>query len=370
MCEPVSATAASLATASAAAEVGGVAAGGLAAGAGAAAAASLPAWVMPVAMGLSAATSLGGAYMSSQAQSKAAQATQNANFATSQAQNQAFNERIAAAGRQTDAQTAVMQQTIADRNANTAQMRSAQSGAQQSQQDIINAENQQAQALRGTGDAQAKLLLGQTDADALAQSQADREAQAALLLDQSTAPAGPATSDPTEGGTATKAALSRRLAEAATNVRTYGSKVAALGAYDQPIQDINLAVANNQTGIMPAVTADKLLRAGHGTRLLPSQVAYRNAGDLGSAMDAVLSSRGQSGMDSAALSYGNDTGLASLIQGNATTMAANKSSQAQADAKTQQAMGGVISGIGNLGLYGAGYYGGGPSWLTPGAKVG
>lgn len=316
--------------------------------------------------GVSAAVSLGGAVMQSQAQSKAANAIAAQNYQTTQAQNQAFIQRTGAASRQTDAQSAVMQQTMADRAAATADMRTQQTAAQQRQHDILSAENTQAEALRGTGDAQAQALLDATNQQKLQQGQAGYADRANLLLDQSV-PAGPTPSDPrgTEGDTATQGAISRRLAQAATNVRNYGSKVAALGAYNQPIQDINLAITGNQTGIMPAIAAEKLLRAGSATRLLPSQVAYRNAGDLGGAMDELLRSRGQSGLDTAALSYGNETGLANLQQSDITTLAANRAAQAKADAAAQESLGGIVSGVSKIGLYGAGFYGGGPSWLMP-----
>jgi len=318
-----------------------------------------------IAAGVSAATAIGGSIMSSQAQSRAANAIQQQNIATQQAQNTAFGQRIGAANLQTEAQSAVMQQTMADRAAATADMRQAQSSAQQRQQDILNAENTQAEALRAAGDTQAQELLARTNAERLAQGQEDYASRANLLLDQST-PQGPQPSDPQgSGDAATKSALTRRLAEAATNVRSYGSKVAALGAYNQPIQDINQAVAANQYGIMPAQSAEKLLRAGAATRLLPSQVAYRNAGDLGAAMDEILRSRGQSGLDTAALSYGNATSTANLAQSDATTIAANRAAQAKADAAYQQSLGGIVSGIGQLGLYGAGYYGSHPGFLNP-----
>jgi hypothetical protein len=314
---------------------------------------------------VSAVVSIGGTIMSSQAQQKAANAIQEQNFATQQAQNTAFNQRIGAASRQTDAQSAVMQQTMADRASATADMRQAQSSAQQRQQDILNAENTQQESLRAAGDTQAQDLLARTNATQLAQGQQDYQNRANLLLDQAT-PQGPQPSDPQgSGDAATKGALTRRLAEAATNVRSYGSKVAALGAYNQPIQDINLAIAGNQYGIMPAQSAEKLLRAGASTRLLPSQVAYRNAGDLGGAMDEILRSRGQSGLDTAALSYGNAVSTANLGQSDADTIAANRAAQAKADAAYQQSLGGIVSGVGQLGLYGAGYYGSHPGFLNP-----
>ena len=310
--------------------------------------------------------SLYGATQSSAAQAKAANAIAAQNQATQQAQNLAFGQRLAAGNAQTDAQTAAMQQTMADRNAATAQMRTAQSSAQDQQKAVLDAENQQQDALRARGDQAAQDLLAQTSQPTLAAGQTNAQNQAALLLGQ-VAPSGPQPNDPRGTGddTATKNAVSRRLAEAATNVRNYGSKVAAVNAYSQPTFDVNQAITDNKTGIMPATTAESLLRAGSATRLLPSQIAYRNAGDLGAAMDELIRSRGQGALDTASLSYGNATDIANLGQSDATTLAANKAAQIKQDAAFQQSLGGIVSGVGQLGLYGAGYLGGNPLKPTP-----
>jgi hypothetical protein len=313
-------------------------------------------------MGIGAGTA---AVISAGAAALGASAIRDQNLATSQAQQQAFNQRLAASSAQTDAQTAAMQQTMADRQTATAQMRTAQSSAQQQQQSVLDAENQQADALRARGDAAAQQLLHQTNQPTLAADQTNAQDQGALLLGQ-VAPSGPQPSDPRgTGDPATTAAVSRRLAEAATNVRTYGSKVAAVNAYSQPTFDVNQAISENKTGIMPATTAESLLRAGSATRLLPSQIAYRNAGDLGAAMDELIRSRGQGALDTASLSYGNATNIANLGQSDATTLAANKAAQIKQDALAQQSLGGIISGVGQLGLYGAGYLGGNPLKSTP-----
>lgn len=320
----------------------------------------------------SAVVSLGGAAYSANAQQKAASAISQQNQATTLAQNQAFTQRMAAANAQTEAQSAAMQQTLSDRAAAATQMRTAQMQAQQNEQDVLAAENKQAESLRQTGDTAAQTLLQQTNAPTLQASQAASAQQGALLLGQA-APQGPQPSDPqpTAGDTATQAAVQRRMAEAASNVRAYGSKVAAVTAYGQPLQDVSQAISANQTGIMPAQTAEQLLRSGNSTRLLPSQIAFRNAGDLGQAMDSLIASRGQGALDTAGLSYGNAVSTANLQQSDADTIAANRAAQAKADAAYQASIGGIISSVGQLGLYGAGRYGSTPGFLTttPAATV-
>src|SRR4029077_9519523 len=134
-------------------------------------------------------------------------------------------------------------------------------------------------------------------------------------------------------------------------------RIGQVESYNAPLEAINLATSANKTGIMPAQTADYLLRSGSNVRLLPSQVAYGAATGEGQAQQGLLQSRGQNALDAASLSYGNATDIANLTQSDLTTLAANKARQATTDAQYQQSLGGLVSGIGNLGLYGAGRYG-------------
>jgi hypothetical protein len=318
--------------------------------------------------------SLYGAAQSSAAQSKAANAIAAQNEATSQAQQQAFNQRLKAGLAQTAGQTSAMEQTFQDQQAASRQSGQAQLGALKSYQDVLDTENTQAASLRATGDQQAQLLLGQTNAASLAKAQQDRQTQAQTLLaaNMPPAPAGPQPTDPS-GGTnavandpANRAAGARRTAEAATNIRDYGSKIGTLSAYDAPTNAVNLAVSANKTGIMPAETAEALLRSGSAARLLPSQVAYGAATGEGQTQLGLIGSRGQNALDAAGLSYGNAVDIANLGQSDATTLAANKAAQAKQDAAYQQSLGGIVSGVGNLGLYGAAYYGGLGKGLLPG----
>ena len=326
---------------------------------------------------LGAGASVYGAVQSSNAQKSAANAISAQNQATSQAQQQAFNQRMQAGLAQTAGQTSAMEQTFQDQQAAAAQSGQAQMGALKSYQDVLNTENTQAENLRASGDQQAQTLLAQTNAATLAKAQQDQQTQAATLLaaNMPPAPAGPQPTDPS-GGTnavandpANQAAGARRTAEAATNIRDYGSKIGALSAYDAPTQAVNLAVAGNKTGIMPAETADYLLRSGSNTRLLPSQVAYQAATGEGQTQLGLIASKGQNALDAAGLSYGNATDIANLGQSDADTLAANKQAQAKQDAAYQQSLGGIVSGVGNLGLYGAAYYGGLGKSLLPGGGV-
>jgi hypothetical protein len=305
--------------------------------------------------------------MSNAAQSRAADAVAQQNYQTQLAQNQGFLSRMQATQAQTAAQSQVEQQAIADRSNAALAMRQQQSNAMNQQQQVINAENQQMEAIRQQGDVQGQTLAAATTADQLATAQAQSRAQAAAALASSgVMPQGPGPTDP--GGTgdpATNTAVARRLAEAATNIRDYGSKIGAVQAYQAPLTGVNTAIAAAKTGIMPAVTAQQLLASGNQTRLLPSQVAYTNAANTGQATDALLQAREQAGLGIAGLDYGNQSTLANLTQADTTTLAANRAAQEKVNATAQQQIAGIISGIGNLGLYGVGYKFGGPSFLNP-----
>ena len=335
--------------------------------------ASLATYATIAAAAIGTGASLYGAAQSSAAQSRAANAISAQNQATSQAQQQAFNQRMQASLAQTAGQTSAMEQTFQDQQAAARQTGQAQLSALKSYQDVLNTENTQADRLRQTGDTAAQDLLQRTNAQALATSEQQRRDQAAALLAQNMpTPAGPEATDPSgtdavANDPAARAASARRTAEAATNIRDYGAKIGKLSAYDAPVQDVNLAVQENKTGIMPAQTADYLLRSGSNVRLLPSQVAYGAATGEGQTQLGLIGSRGQSALDAAGLSYGNATNIANLGQSDADVLAANKAAQAKQDAAYQQSLGGIVSGVGNLGLYGAAYYGGLGKSLLPGA---
>jgi hypothetical protein len=317
---------------------------------------------------IGAAASTYGAVQSSNAQQKSANAIAAQNTATQQAQQQAFVTRLGAQSNQSDQQTAIAQQMLADRNAAANQMRAGQSSALDQQAQLLARENAQAEALRGQGDAQAQTLLANTSGAnlAAAQDQARQQATALLAASQDAAPpSGLTAGDPSGDASgssdpATRAAVATRLNQAATKVRDYGTDIAKVASYQQPVQVVGQAIGANKVGIMPAAAADQLLRNGAGVRLLPSQIAYQNATGTGGTLDTLLQSRGQGQLNLAGLDYGNTVSSANLGQSDADTLAANKAAQAKADAAYAQQVAGIYSGIGQLGLYGAGYLGGNP----------
>ena len=325
---------------------------------------------IPIAIAaVGAAASTYGAVQSSNAQKSAANALAQQNAATQQAQQQAFVTRIGAQSNQSDQQTAIAQQMMADRNTAANQMRAGQSSALDQQNQILGRENAQAEALRQQGDTQAQALLDRTNAANLTAAQDQAQQRATTLLEasqQAAPPPGPSASDPSGDASGssdpvTRAAVAARLHQAATNVRSYGADIAKVASYGQPLQAVGQAISANKVGIMPAAAADELLRGpGAAVRLLPSQIAYQNATNTGGAMDTLLQSRGQGQLNLAGLDFGNTVSSANLEQSDANTLAANKAAQAKADAAYAQQVAGIYSGIGQLGLYGAGYLGGNP----------
>jgi len=318
---------------------------------------------MGIAMVAGTGLSLMGTMQQSKAAQQAQQAIANQNRMTQLAQNQGFTQRINAGLQQTAGQGEAMRQTLEARDTSATQMRRQQQDALQGFQDTLNAENQRAEEYRRAGDQASQDLLARTNADAQISQQKDREQQALALVQQGqdSQATGPAPTDPNSGvqDPVAQAALARRTAQAATNVREYGAKIARAGSYSAVPQETGTAIAANRAGIMPAAFADKLLRAGSDVRLLPSRVNYTGATQMGQAYDTLLQSRGQNALDAAGLSYGNAVDLANLGQSNATTIAANEAAQAKANAEAAQSRARILSGIGNLGIQAGAYYGGG-----------
>jgi len=326
-------------------------------------------------LALSAGTAVYGAAQSSNAQTTQANAIRDQNYATQQAQTQAFNQRMAATRAQSDAQFNTAQRENTARTTQAAATRQAQMAALDRQNQTVNAENTTADQLRAQADQRAQELLQSTTAPGtMDKSQQGAQDQAAALLaaSQAPGPTGPAATDPSGSGASTstndpvmKTALARRMGIAAANIRQYGADIAKVASYGQPLQDTAQAITGNQTAIMPAQTAEKLLQSGSAVRLLPSQIAYRNATDYGGAADQAIQAKAQGENAYSGLAFGNATGSANLGQSDSDTAAANRAAQAKADAAWQQQVAGLYSGLGNLGAYATGRYG---AAVLPGAS--
>lgn len=302
-----------------------------------------------------------GTSQSASAQKQASNAIAQQNYETQAAQNEGFTSRLAATGAQTEAQKAAYQATLGNETDIANAMRARQAGAFQQQQDILDTANKAQEGFRGAGYANADDLMGKTSGANLNQAQTDWQTQAGSLLDANMpqfAQTGGTGDDPY-----VNASLARRAAEAASNIRGYGAKTAKLGSYAAPLNTVGNAITDSQTGIMPAEMASKLLSSSAPVLLAPAETAWGNAGKYGEAAIGATQQSGQMAQNIANLQYQDSTDLANLKQSDRTVTASNISEQAQADAAFKAQMGKLISGIGNLGLQGAGYYGKLPSWL-------
>lgn len=319
----------------------------------------------PVSAGIALAAGLGASLYGGMQQSKAAQSAAQAvadqNRANQQAQQTAFTTRNTAAQQQVQDQLAANTEGIQGRTQVAQQYFDQQRNALKQYQEELAAQNQTATSLRQTGDTAAKQLLDASSAENLQIAQDRRRAEAQALLEQGQGgdpdvPGNPDTSAP--GDSVTQGAVKARLARAATNIRNYGSRVAQQASYAGPTNQVGLNVADAAYGIMPARAADELLRSGSSTRLLPTKVAYRGAQTEGKTADILGQLSTQDALTAAGLSYGNAVDIANLKQSNEQTTAANIAAQAKADAEAKKASGAMISSLGNLAMYGAGYFGG------------
>jgi hypothetical protein len=336
------------------------------AGVGASTAAAIAAAAPWVAAGTTLATGIYSGAQGSAAATKSANAIRDQNTATMAAQNLAFNQRINATRAQSDAQADTARRELAARTTSALSTNAARDAALTRQNTVLGAENDTASQLRDVGDQRARDLLAATSRPALDQSQTGYQDDQAASLTTIQAPGatGPVATDPSGSGAmttsndpATKQAFARRMGIAAANIRQYGADIARVASYGQPMVTTGQAITANQTGIMPAQTADTLLRGGSAVRLLPSQTAYAHATDYGRAEDTAIQAKAAGENTYSGLAFGNTTGAANLGQSDADTRAANTARQATSDADWQKQVAGLIQGIGNLGAYGAGLYG-------------
>jgi hypothetical protein len=303
-----------------------------------------------------------GASQQASAQKKAANAIAEQNQADIAAQTQGYAQRLADTKVQTEAQKAAWNTTMGNVNQIADTMRTTQNSALDAQASVNDAANQQEAGYRAQGQQAAGDLLDTTSAGNMQQAQMDWESNVRDLLTPYM-PQG-STAVGTGDDPEVAAAVARRTAQAATNIRQWGADNAKVGSYVAPMTLVQNAITNAKTGIMPAQIASDLLQSSYPVLENPARQSWSDAGTYGAAATAAAQQAGQNALDVAGLRFQNDQGLANLQQANTEQAAANKASQATADAQFQAQMGALISGIGNLGLQGAGYYGKLPGFLT------
>jgi hypothetical protein len=317
-----------------------------------------------IAAGVSAATAVGGTVLSASAANRTAAAQRQANSDAFNAQNTGFWERAKAANLQLAEQGQAQNQGMADQQEAFTRQRTAETAALKQRQDTVDQENAQAAAIRAQADQQKSILMAATNKAALDQSQTALAAN--VNKDVGNVAGNIETASPlahptdNQGGQATTQAYASRLKEAADNVRSYGQRLATVASYTAPLTTVGQSIEQEKAGIMPTAVANQLLQSGQQIRLLPSDTAYAIAGSEGAAEQAKIRAATQGQLDVARVGFEGATNVANLEQGDTTQLAQNRVADAQTAQAGTQALGSIISGIGQIGAAAAGRYG---NWI-------
>lgn len=237
-----------------------------------------------IAAGVGAAATLAGAGISYSAASHSAAAAEAAQQQELTSQNTAFQSRIAAQNQETQEQAAIQDKSQASYLAAEQQMRQQQSQALSDQQTAVNKMNQQEQQIQDQTTQQVQQTTQAITPQSLQQAQEVSAQERMQPVQQTAADIGASNPLSSSGeGSATKSALAKAMSDAAEYTQGYGERAATLGSYSAPMQAVDLAASNLKTNLLPAATADTLLKAGVNARLLPYTTAYSGAGTLGQA---------------------------------------------------------------------------------------
>jgi hypothetical protein len=286
------------------------------------------------------------------ASSNASAAANRAQAQSIAAQNTAFQARNAAQIQQTQEQAAAQNQGQAEYLRNQQIMRQNQSEALQQKQDTVAKMNLQEQQIQDQTRGQVQnttqnVITPQTLQEAQAASEAQRVAGVAPVVADIRA------SDPTAAPAASptvKSAMAEEMARAADYTKQYGANLAKVGAYSAPVATTNIATKELGGNLMPAASADQLLKAGASARLLPSSVAYQNATNLGQSEIASNTQRTTDLMNLTKMKETNAVDLANLGQADTNANIQTGLNYAQARAAALKSLGSGVSGLGNAGI--------------------
>lgn len=290
------------------------------------------------------------------ASSNASAAAASANQQQIAAQQAAFSARNEAQVRQTQEQAAAQDLGQENYRQQEQTMRESQSQALQQKQDTVNVMNQQEEQVRNQTQQQVQnttqnVITPASLQAAQATSEAQRVAGAAPVVQDIGA------SDPTASPTAsnaTKSALSDAMARASDYTQQYSANLAKLGAYSAPVAASGIATKELAGNLMPSAAADQLLKAGASARLLPSQVAYQNATNLGQSEIASNTQRTADLMALTRMKEQNAGDLATLQQSDTNANIQTGLNYTQARAAALKSLGSGVSALGNAAItYGA-----------------
>jgi hypothetical protein len=316
---------------------------------------------------VSAVATVGGAVMSASNQASVANAQMQAAQQTQEAQNQGFMQRMQAQSDQNQRDYATQQAAIQANAAGETQMEQQQQQAWANREQQIQAANNQTQAIGAAAQKAAADTQAQVTPEKLAQAQAAQKQQIEALAQPginnistgtTQTPSGPVAQSPSTNNE-TASAIATRLAQAATATRDYVANRAQVASYGAPIATMANATQNLNAETAPLAfnqaTAEQIQPL-----LQPSTVQYGAAGNYYQNLLKAISARTQGRINvSQAIASGNITN-ADLVQADQTTQAQNQAAYAAWKAASDPVPG-ILSAVGQAGLYGAGYLGAGSS---------
>jgi len=316
--------------------------------------------------GISAVATVGGAVMSASNAASVAKAQQNAAQQTALAQNAGFMQRMAAQSDQQQRDYASQTAAIQARGEAESQMEAQQRQQFANREQQIQSANDQtsqiqAQAQKAAADAMAQAGPAEMAAAKARQQQQIQQLAAGGVNDiqsgTTQTPSGPVAA-PTTTDSQTASAIATRLAQAASATRQYAAQRGAVASEAAP-----LALAGNtaqalETASTPLVSRERQIVSGLPTYLQPTTVGYQNAKNYYQNLLDVISARTQGRLNvSKAIAEGAITN-ADLVQADRSTFAQNQAAEAAWKAASDP-LPGILSGVGQAGLYGAGYLGAG-----------
>jgi hypothetical protein len=318
---------------------------------------------------VSAAATVGGAIMSSQSQASVANAQMSAARQTQIAQNTGFMQRLQAQSDQQQRDYATQQSAIQARADAQNQLETSQNQATADREAQIASSNEQAKTI---GSQAQQAITNATSQVNPAQAQAAQQQQimqlatagggaatgptAAAPADASGNPAGVAA--PTSNETAS--AIATRLAQAAAQTRDYAGKRATVASYGAPLAQIANVTQGLNTTSLPLADRERQIQASLPAQLGPSTVGYQTAGNYYKSLLDVIQARTQGRLNVSQAIGAGDITTADLQQADIGNAAQNQAAVAAWKAASDP-LPGILSGVGQAGMYGAGYLGAGSS---------
>jgi hypothetical protein len=303
-----------------------------------------------VVAGVSAAAAAGGAYETYSSGQEAAAAQASAAQQSEAQQNTAFMQRQSAAQQQLASQTQLAEQQDQAFTTNQAQTQAAQMAALGQTSSTTNQLNQDEQAISDDANNTVQSGINSIGNGALSAAQASMDTQQSNL----NAPVSQAISTNNPLGAAdtgvTAAAMAAGDQASAKYVSNYGDAQAKLQSYSAPITLANQTATGINTALMPTAAADELLKGSAPSILAPSQLAYTQAGELGSAINTADQSNEQAGLSLASATNSDADDLANLQQQDAGAITQNQLTQQQQRAAALSSLGSGLTAVGNAGL--------------------